>query len=106
MKLLIKREIILVLICAFIFSMNQETKAQPKKAKTKKAAAVTETKQTVPEISYTVSMSKPWTHLLEVEMRLKSWRNAGKNGNSDAGLDAGQLSGARIRASRAGFCRA
>ena len=25
-----------------------------------------------PAISYTVSMSKPWTHLLEVEMRLSS----------------------------------
>lgn len=27
--------------------------------------------QTRPEIHYTVSMSKPWTHLLEVEMRVK-----------------------------------
>jgi predicted metalloprotease with PDZ domain len=27
-------------------------------------------KAVAPDISYTVSMSKPWTHLLEVEMRL------------------------------------
>lgn len=52
--------------------MYQETaKAQPRKTKTKKTAAA-ETKPVVPEIAYTVSMSKPWTHLLEVEMRVKS----------------------------------
>ncbi|MGI8468884.1 MAG: M61 family metallopeptidase [Pyrinomonadaceae bacterium] len=53
--------------------MYQDTKAQTKKTKSKKATATTiETKTAAPEISYTVSMSKPWTHLLEVEMRLKS----------------------------------
>lgn len=50
--------------------MYQETPAQRKKTKMTKPAAV-ETKPVPPEISYTVSMSKPWTHLLEVEMRLK-----------------------------------
>jgi len=34
-------------------------------------AAERPTQQAVPEISYTVSMSKPWTHLLEVEMRVR-----------------------------------
>jgi predicted metalloprotease with PDZ domain len=41
---------------------------EPKRKAAKSQAAA-------PEISYTVSMSKPWTHLLEVEMRLK-WRTA------------------------------
>jgi predicted metalloprotease with PDZ domain len=53
--------------------MYQDTTAQGKKSKSKKVTT-TETIQTVvaPTISYTVSMSKPWTHLLEVETRL-SW---------------------------------
>lgn len=73
MKLRTDGKIILVLICAIIFSMNQETNAQRKKPKPKKTTIVaTETVPVLPEISYTVSMSKPWTHLLEVEMRLKA----------------------------------
>ncbi|MGI9036461.1 MAG: M61 family metallopeptidase [Pyrinomonadaceae bacterium] len=53
--------------------MYQETTAQTKKTKKKKATTTTaEIKPAAPDISYTVSMSKPWTHLLEVEMRLKS----------------------------------
>jgi predicted metalloprotease with PDZ domain len=48
--------------------MYQETPAQRKKTNTKTAAV--EIKTVPPEISYTVSMSKPWTHLLEVEMHL------------------------------------
>ena len=48
--------------------MSQETPAQRKKTNTK---TTVETKPVLPEISYTVSMSKPWTHLLEVEMRIK-----------------------------------
>ncbi len=49
--------------------MYQETPAQRKRAKNTKAQ-VAEVKAVAPEISYTVSMPKPWTHLLEVEMRL------------------------------------
>ena len=53
--------------------MYQETPAQGRKNKSQKTAPATiETKPAAPEISYTVSMSKPYTHLLEVEMRLKS----------------------------------
>jgi predicted metalloprotease with PDZ domain len=54
--------------------MYQENiKAQPKKPKGKeKTAVVVEAKPVPPEVSYTISMSKPWTHLLEVEMRIKS----------------------------------
>lgn len=63
-----------VLIFALIFSMYQTNDAQTKKkTKGKKPTATMEAvKPTAPEISYTVSMSKPWTHLLEVEMRVKS----------------------------------
>ena len=60
----------LILTIALIFSMYQETTAQRKKTNTK--TATVETPSAPPEISYTVSMAKPWTHLLEVEMRLKS----------------------------------
>ena len=49
--------------------MYQETPAQRKKPKTK--TQTVEIKPVLPEISYTVSMSKPFTHLLEVEMRVK-----------------------------------
>jgi predicted metalloprotease with PDZ domain len=54
--------------------MYQETEAQGKKSKTKKTAVVETVKTVPPTISYTVSMSKPWTHLLEVEMRV-NWEN-------------------------------
>ena len=57
---------ITVISLSLIFFMYQETPAQPKRT-TKPATPAA----AVPEISYTVSMSKPWTHLLEVEMRLK-----------------------------------
>ncbi|HEV7700946.1 MAG TPA: PDZ domain-containing protein [Pyrinomonadaceae bacterium] len=50
--------------------MYQETPAQKKPGKKHKAAPV-ETKPIAPEISYTVTMSRPATHLLEVEMRVK-----------------------------------
>ena len=49
--------------------MYQETEAQRRKSPKKKAMPV-EVKIVPPDITYTVSMSKPWTHLLEVEMRL------------------------------------
>jgi predicted metalloprotease with PDZ domain len=50
--------------------MYQETPAQKKPGKQPKAAPV-DARPTAPEISYTVSMSRPATHLLEVEMRVK-----------------------------------
>ncbi|MGI8556070.1 MAG: M61 family metallopeptidase [Pyrinomonadaceae bacterium] len=52
--------------------MYQKTNAQSKKTKGKKTETAAEIKPSAPDISYTVSMSKPYTHLLEVEMRLKS----------------------------------
>lgn len=62
---------IIILLAAVIF-MYQDTNAQPKKPKGKgKMPVITEVKPVPPEVSYTVSMPKPWTHLLEVEMRVK-----------------------------------
>jgi predicted metalloprotease with PDZ domain len=49
--------------------MYQETPAQKKPPRKEKTEA-TEVKTAPADISYTVGMSKPWTHLLEVEMRL------------------------------------
>jgi predicted metalloprotease with PDZ domain len=63
-------KVFLILIIALVFSMYQETPAQRKKTNTRQTTV--ETKVVPPEISYTIGMSKPWTHLLEVEMRF-SW---------------------------------
>ncbi len=69
MKKITNLQILIITFAALIFSMYQETPAQRKKKTVKKPAAV-ETKLLPPTISYTVSMSKPATHLLEVEMRV------------------------------------
>ena len=69
MKKIINKPFLIITIAALIFSMYQETTAQRKKTKGKQTATV-EVKPVAPTISYTVSMSKPATHLLEVEMRL------------------------------------
>lgn len=55
---------IIFLLVVLSFSMNQETPAQKKRPKT----PVVEAKPVAPDIAYNVSMSKPTTHLLEVEM--------------------------------------
>jgi predicted metalloprotease with PDZ domain len=64
-------KVFIILITALVFSMYQETEAQRKKSPAKKPPTIV-AKVVAPDIVYTVSMSKPWTHLLEVEMRL-SW---------------------------------
>ncbi|MCY7377375.1 MAG: PDZ domain-containing protein [Pyrinomonadaceae bacterium] len=69
MEKLINIKVLVILIGALIFSMSQETPAQRKKTRNDKPATV-ENKIVAPTISYTVAMSKPATHLLEVEMRL------------------------------------
>ncbi len=69
MQKAINIKVLIILIGALIFSMYQEMPAQRTK-KTNKKTATAEIKPLPPTISYTVSMSKPWTHLLEVEMRL------------------------------------
>lgn len=52
--------VILIFVIAVIFSMYQETSAQNKRPKKSKPEVI-EVKPVMPEISYTVSMSKPWT---------------------------------------------
>jgi predicted metalloprotease with PDZ domain len=64
-----KTKVLLLFILALIFSMYQENPAQKKPSKNTKTN-IAEVKTVAPEINYSVSMSKPWTHLLEVEMRL------------------------------------
>lgn len=61
---------IIFVILTIVLSMYQETQAQGKRPKATRSPAVV-VKPVPPDIGYTVSMSKPWTHLLEVEMRLK-----------------------------------
>ncbi len=70
MQKFINIKVLVFLIGTLIFSMYQETPAQRKKTKNTKTTATVENKSVLPTISYTVSMSKPATHLLEVEMRL------------------------------------
>ncbi len=72
MRLRPNLKLVLILFVSLFFMSQENIKAQPKAAKDKKAVAATEIKTVAPEVSYTVSMSKPWTHLLEVEMRIKS----------------------------------
>ena len=61
---------IILLTLAIIFLMDKEISAQKKGGKEQKTPVV-EVKPVPPEISYTISMSKPWTHLLEIEMHVK-----------------------------------
>jgi predicted metalloprotease with PDZ domain len=60
-----------IFLFAILFMYQENIVGQPKKPKGKKSVAVVEIKPSVPEISFTVSMSKPWTHLLEVDVDLK-----------------------------------
>ncbi len=63
-----------VISLALLAVMYQETPAQPRRVAANRIKVAT-TQTAAPEISYRVSMSKPWTHLLEVEMRLR-WSTA------------------------------
>ncbi len=63
-----KTALFVLLFVALFFAMYQDTAAQKKKPKSKPQTV--EVKQVPPSVSYTVGMSKPWTHRLEVEMRL------------------------------------
>ena len=64
-----------ILIIAVTLFMSQNTTAQRRSPKAKTAPTPVKTVETAvstDKIFYTVSMSKPWTHLLEVEMRYES----------------------------------
>lgn len=58
--------LLLVITAAASFNLVAAQTSKPKKP------APVAAKPTPPEIGYTVSMTKPWTHLLEVEMRVTS----------------------------------
>lgn len=60
------------MIFAIVFSMYQETPAQKKRPKNDKIPVI-EVKPVLPDIAYNVSMSKPATHLLEVDMAV-NWK--------------------------------
>ncbi|MEQ1763200.1 MAG: PDZ domain-containing protein, partial [Pyrinomonadaceae bacterium] len=65
----LRRLTVLSLFAAALLSiMSKETPAQERPARTTRPA---QTQTSTPDIAYAVSMSKPATHLLEVEMRLK-----------------------------------
>ncbi|NOT47372.1 MAG: M61 family metallopeptidase [Acidobacteria bacterium] len=70
MPIILNRAVFSLLTIATILFMYQEPQARPKPAKEPKTRAE-QTRAATPEIAYTVTMSKPATHLLEVEMRLK-----------------------------------
>ena len=59
---------VLLFILSFTFMYRESTGQQKRPTTTKKPTPAAEM---APEIGFTVSMSKPSTHLLEVEMRLK-----------------------------------
>ncbi len=69
---ILNTKLIFILAVAIIFAMYQDTNAQKKPSKTTKPAVV-ESKIVAPDIAYTVSMSKPSTHLLEVDMAV-NWK--------------------------------
>jgi predicted metalloprotease with PDZ domain len=70
MSLNLKSSVILALFLAAICFMYKETPAQ-KRTVGKAATQPADVQAAAPDISYAVSMPKPWTHLLEVEMRMK-----------------------------------
>jgi predicted metalloprotease with PDZ domain len=67
--------VIALLLINVVVLMYKETPAQQPARTSEGRNRPSETTAAAPEISYTVSMSKPWTHLLEVEMRVK-WNRA------------------------------
>ncbi len=71
MRLNLNLKTIFIFLVAVFFMYQENLEAQPKKPKGKKPVVVAEIKPAIPEINFSVSMSKPWTHLLEVETSLK-----------------------------------
>lgn len=72
----LNRKLLYLLLVAFVLSGLSTVEAQRRRGKsTRKAPAVV---KAPPEIDYTISMSEPWTHLLEVEMRIRWGAMPGK----------------------------
>jgi len=70
MSIILHRAVLSLIAVTAIFSMYRETPARPRQARDNKPK-VAERQNAAPQIAYRVLMSKPWTHLLQVEMRLK-----------------------------------
>lgn len=65
------RTILLSILAVILVSgMYKETSAYDRTERETRSRSA-KARQATPDITYAVSMSKPWTHLLEVEMRLK-----------------------------------
>ncbi len=62
----------MILAFAVIFSMYQESEAQ--RTRTRPAPTPAAAKTAPSDIDFTVSMPRPWTHLLQVEMRVRNPR--------------------------------
>lgn len=71
MNTTLRKSLIALLITPLVFIMTLETSAAGSKASEPKGRKALKS-SAVPDIRFTVSMSKPWTHLLEVEMRVKA----------------------------------
>jgi predicted metalloprotease with PDZ domain len=65
------RSLFFILSVFLILGSFTMSYAQPKNKQGKQTAPQPAKPVAPPEINYTVSMTKPWTHLLEVEMRVK-----------------------------------
>ena len=61
-------KVFLIIITGLIFSMYQDTEAQ--RTKTKPTPTPAAINATPSKINFKVSMPRPWTHLLQVEMRV------------------------------------
>lgn len=68
MPKVLKTKILLLLIFAFLLTGSQDVFAQKKDSTTVRVA--NEQTAATPDIDYTVSMAKPWTHLLQVQMNV------------------------------------
>jgi len=67
----IKAKVLFLLLVTFIFSAYSDADAQRRKKRKKRPKPkVVKVVPVPPVVNYTVSMSKPWTHLLEVDMRM------------------------------------
>ncbi len=70
MQKVFKTKILCLVIFAFILGGFQAADAQRRKREKKRATANSLIQSVPPNIRYTISMTKPWTHLLEVEMKM------------------------------------
>jgi predicted metalloprotease with PDZ domain len=66
------KKIFFILIFGLFFSMYQETEAQRTRTRPTPTPITTVNKPAASDINFTISMPKPWTHLLQVEMRVAS----------------------------------